>query len=162
MSGIRQLVTQLNLGRVLPSLKFFEPTDRFIRWMEKRWKDNLIYDVGAGCGHVAKVLVERGLEVVAIDINHRECKDGFPVEIADGESYDYKPGSVVMLCRPCHGNFTEEVVAQAVRCGASAILYVGLEKNFENDLGAYLPKFQKSLSGAGLEDECVLVWTRKR
>lgn len=158
MSSFRRQATKFILGRTLPSIKFFEPTSRFLLWMEKNWNGKLIYDVGAGCGHVSQELSRRGLEVVAIDINHRECKDGFPVEIADGESYEYEPGSVVMICRPCHGCFVTQVISNAIYCGAAAVLYVGLTKNFEDDLGDRLAKFEKVLIGAGLEGEDVLQW----
>jgi len=161
MNHHRQRATDLVIGGTLPSLKFFEPTDRFAQWMEKKWGGRVIYDVGAGCCHVSKVLSACGLEVVAIDINYRECEESFPVEIADGESYDYRPGSVVMLCRPCHGDFVVQVISHAISCGVAAILYVGLKKNFADDLGAYLPKFKRSLAGAGLEGEAVLQWKQR-
>lgn len=158
MSHHRQQATQLVIGGTLPSIKFFEPTSRFLAWMQKNFKGRLTYDVGAGCGHVSKALSEKGLEMKAIDINHRECEGGFPVQIADGEGYEYVRGSVVMLCRPCHGDFVGEVISQAIRCRASAILYVGLKKNFFPDLDVHLLKFKKALTGAGLEGEDVLQW----
>lgn len=158
MSCYRRQATKLIIGRTLPSIKFFEPTSRFLLWMEKNLNGKLIYDVGAGCGHVAQELSKRRLEVAAIDINHRECGEGFPVEIADGESYEYEPGSVVMICRPCHGSFVAQVVSNAIYCGVSAVLYVGLQKNFADDLGDRLAQFEKVLTGAGLEGEDVLRW----
>lgn len=158
MSSHRHEATKLIIGRTLPSIKFFEPTSRFLRWMEKAWKGKTIYDVGAGCGHVSRALSARGLEVMAIDINRRECGESFPVEIADGESYPYGPGSVVMICRPCHGDFVTQVISNALNCGVAAVLYVGLRKNFESDLDARLSKFKREITGAGLEGEDVLQW----
>lgn len=158
MSYHRQQATKLILGGTLPSVKFFEPTSRFLMWMEKTFKTKTIYDVGAGCGQVSRALAERGLGVVAIDINRRECNESFPVVIADGESYEYRPGSVVMLCRPCHGSFVTQVVSHAIYRGAATVLYVGLRKNFADDLGARLSQFKRALTGAGLEGEDVLRW----
>lgn len=161
MDAIRQLATQLRMGNVLPGLKFFEPTQKFVGFMRKNYPKVRIYDVGAGMGHVAYELRENGLKALALDINHRESKENFPVTIADGESYLYLPGSVVMLCRPCHGQFSEEVILNAVHRKVSAILYVGLEKNLFGDLGIRLKKFKLKLSGAGLGGEDVWVWKIK-
>lgn len=161
MDSIRKLATQSILGRLFPSLKFFEPTSKFLRWMKREYPNEIIYDVGAGVGHVAKALSEKGLKVIALDLNYRESTETFPVIPADGESYDYEPNSVVMICRPCHGQFTEQVIVQAMRCKASAVLYVGLDRNVEGDLGMYQDRFKASLAGAGHEGERVWVMAEK-
>lgn len=153
MDRIRKLLNERHLGGMLPAMKFFEPKARFLRWMKRGYANSVIYDVGAGIGHVAKALSEQGQKVLAIDLNYRETEENFPVLIADGESYEYQANSVVMVCRPCHGRFMEEVIAQAIRQKVAAILYVGLEKNVESDLSIYRGKFEHVLTGAGLEGE---------
>ena len=99
MSTVRQLATLMGQGRVLPEIRFFEPKLRFLKWMRKTFDGKLIYDIGAGCGHVAKDLSELGLEVKAIDIHYRESGVGFPVEISNAETYAYKPDSIAMIAR---------------------------------------------------------------
>lgn len=160
MSTFRNMATMLNLGRTLPGIKFFEPNSRFLRWIKKTYGDRLIYDVGAGCGHVSKALSALGMKVVAIDINRREGGEEFPIHLENAEAYSYKEESVVMICRPCHGEFAEEVIFQAARCHARFIMYVGLEKNFRSDLGPHFQSFKLALKSAGLEGESVLVWER--
>lgn len=160
MSTVRQLATQMTIGRVLPSIKFFEPKKKFLEWAKEAFMGRLVYDIGAGCGHVAKALSELGLEVKAIDINHREGGSGFPIEISNAEAYAYKPGSIAMICRPCHGEFAEQVIFKAWKCGVSAVVYVGLKKNFRNDLGPHFSSFKPALKNAGEEGETVLVWER--
>lgn len=160
MDEIRRLATRMNLGGSLPCIKFFEPTKKFLCWMKRRYSTSLIYDVGAGLGHVAKALRENGLKALAIDLNYRDSGDAAQVLIADGESYRYEPDSVVMVCRPCHGCFTEQVIEQSSRCDTSAFLYVGLEKNVEGDLGVYLSQLKLVLSGAGEDGEGV--WLAKK
>jgi hypothetical protein len=160
MGAIRKLVTQRILGGSLPCLKFFEPKPRFIRWMKRSYPGSLIYDVGAGLGHVAQVLSEQGLRALALDLNYRESQENFPVVIADGESYQYQPNSIVMLCRPCHGQFVEEVASQAIRCNVAVVMYVGLDRNIEIDLGIHQDGFKLSLSGAGRDGEGVWVLAR--
>ena len=160
MSTVRQLATLMGQGRVLPEIRFFEPKLRFLKWMRKTFDGKLIYDIGAGCGHVAKDLSELGLEVKAIDIHYRESGVGFPVEISNAETYAYKPDSIAMICRPCHGEFAEQVIFRAWKCGVAAVLYVGLERNFKNDLGPHFSSFKPALKNAGEEGEAVLVWER--
>ena len=149
------------LGRSLPAIKFFEPKPKFLAWMKREYPEALIYDVGAGCGHVAEALRKKGLKVLGLDIHEREGETGSRVLVADGETYSYEAGSVVMVCRPCHGEFMERVIERAILCKASAILYVGLEKNVEIDLGRHMAKFTMALPGAGLEDEKVWTWRLK-
>lgn len=162
MGELRKLATQRVLGGSLPSVKFFEPNPRFMRWMKRNCSNSIVYDVGAGIGHVAKALTAQNLKVLALDLNYRDFSgDDFPILIADGEAHQYQPRSIVMLCRPCHGAFVEEVVAQARRCRVSAILYVGLKKNVEVDLGIYWKDFKLRISDVGLEKESIWSWSRK-
>jgi uncharacterized UPF0146 family protein len=160
MSTIRHLATLMGQGKILPAIKFFEPRPKFLKWMRKTYDGRLIYDIGAGCGHVARALSDLGMEVKAIDINYRESGVGFPVEISNAEAYAYKPDSIAMICRPCHGEFAEQVIFKAWKCGVAAVLYVGLEKNFKNDLGPHFSSFKPALKNAGEEGETVLIWER--
>lgn len=160
MSAMRDLATLFGQGKILPAIRFFEPRPKFLKWMKKTYADKLIYDIGAGCGHVSKALSEIGMEVKAIDINYRECGINFPIEISNAETYHYKPGSIAMLCRPCHGEFAERTIFQAWKCGVDAVLYVGLEKNFFGDLGPHLSSFKQEMKNAGSGNEIVLVWKR--
>lgn len=155
MDMIQNLMNGRIHGALLPSQKFFNPTVRFLRWMKRQYPSAVIYDVGSGLGHVAQALFERGLKVLALDLHFRESREEYPVVIVDGESYEYESGSVVMLCRPCHGQFSEEVISQAVRCNAAVVLYVGLDRNVDDDLGVFREQFTKTLSQAGEDGETV-------
>ncbi len=159
MDTLRRIATHEILGGSLSCLTFFEPTKKFLRWMKRSYPDPIIYDVGAGLGHVAKALRKSGLKALAIDLNYRETEGTLQVVIADGESYRYRQDSIVMICRPCHGQFTEQVIEQASRCKVATTLYIGLERNVQNDLGVFLPKFNLVLSGAGKGGESVWVAT---
>ena len=143
---------------VLVNLKFFEPNSNFLAWMAAKFDGKHIYDVGAGVGHVAKALTERGLRVTAIDINYREDPE-FPVMLVNAGACGYEKGSVVMLCRPCHGIFPETVLEQALRCKVGAIVYVGLPKNTASDLGKLRRKFKTGMTHAGENGERVYVMT---
>lgn len=159
MDTARRMMIQSIIGGLLPDLKFFEPTEEFLRWVNRNYPTSIIYDVGAGLGHVTKALRDRGCKALAIDLNYRETEGPLQVVIADGESYQYEEGSVVMVCRPCHGQFTEQVIEQSSRCNVTAMLYVGLKRNVQDDLGVYFSKFDMVLSKAGEDGESV--WLKR-
>lgn len=141
----------------LGDIKFFEPKPVFGAWMVTQFDGLHLWDVGAGIGHVAKELSERGFDVTAIDIMRRD-NPVFPVMMVDGFACGYSKGDVVMLCRPCHGIFPAGVIAQAVRCKVGAIVYVGMPRNLNMDLGKYRRHFRRELTKAGENGESVYVW----
>jgi hypothetical protein len=149
-------IWRLTLGTTTGFLKFFQPTLQFIKWVKRVAGKQQVYDVGAGAGHVTKALLEAGIATVALDV-HRHMQPEHPVLIADGSAFDYEKGSIVMLCRPNHGPLATDVIGRALECGASNVLYVGLERNAEADLGEYLPRFKKAVPHAGEEGEWVWV-----
>jgi uncharacterized protein (UPF0261 family) len=142
------------LGGSLPSIKFFEPNGRFVDYMYASFRHYTIYDVGAGCGHVSRKLANAGLQVVAIDVCGRDNPE-YDVEIEDGTICEYDKGSVVLIARPCHGPFCEDVIRQAVLCKALCVLYVGLPKNRLTDLGGFSRQFKRVLTLAGENNEVV-------
>lgn len=146
------------LGGTLPDMKFFKPRPEFIHWMKRYESRPAVYDVGAGCGHVAKALAEAGLSMVAIDASHRESEE-FKIKIADATTFPYRKGSVVMLARPCHGLFAQAVIERAISRGAAAVLYVGKPANLRNDLSDYWRDFiRQDLEKVGSAGERIYLW----
>lgn len=119
---------------MLPNVKFFEPRLKFVNWMMRNYSDTTIFDVGAGVGHVSAKLRSNGLKVIPIDLVPRESPE-CEVYMLDATEMRYPKDCVVLLARPCHGHFVEGVIRQAFYWKVSAFLYVGLDKNVENDLG---------------------------
>ena len=140
------------IGTPLGACRFFQPTEDFVTYM--RNFEAPIFDVGAGAGHVTKKLADAGLKVAAIDM-HRHMSPVTNVHMADGTDFPYTPDSVVMLCRPCHGGFAEQVIEQALSCGVGVILYVGLERNVEDDLGDLYHAFKVVATEVGKEGESI-------
>lgn len=120
---------------------------------------HVIYDVGAGDGHVARALEDLGLRVIALDLYPHE---GAEVAVLpwDGTTCTYLENSCVMLCRPCYGAFVQGVIANALRCNVRRILYVGKYYNVDLDLGLYATKFRAALQEAGEDGEVVMVHDR--
>lgn len=145
----------------LTPIVFFNPTEKFFVWFSKQYPDQFrdIYDVGAGLGHTSRLLKDRGYYPKAIDIAPRELQE-YEVEQADGASYEYHPGSIVLICRPCHGYFPEFVVQQAFESRVTNIIYIGFEKNLENDLGKYSKDFKLAATEVGEDGESL--WLCKK
>lgn len=139
----------------LASVAFFRPRPVFFEQM-KAFRGLHLYDVGAGLGHVADGLAAHGHEVTALDLYIREQGSRF-VELANGATYAYEPGGVVLICRPCHGPFTEAVIEQALACNVAWLVYVGLPKNREYDLGRYNRLFRRAVRRVGAQGESLYV-----
>lgn len=154
-----QLATFLGIepGGTLPAMRFFMPKAKFVRHMAADYRGRLLYDVGAGVGHVARALADSGLDVTALDL-YRRKEEQFPITIADVTSYAYKPGSVLMFCRPSHEGLVEKTIGTALQCGIREFVYIGLQKNRRQDLGAYSRSFRKLLSDVGKQNEYLCRW----
>jgi hypothetical protein len=144
--------------------KYFNPTPVFIRWMQAHFKDKLICEIGAGVGHVSKALSEAGLRVTALDLAPRTASvSEFDVIKADSTHYPFEKDSVVMFCRPSHSGFVEKTLTKAIQSHVSHILYVGLTKNLQDDLGSLHDRFTKRRIGrVGHSGECVWELNVKR
>lgn len=140
----------LPVGGELGDARFFEPRPEFLAAMEC-FRGLMIYDACCGCGHVAEALRARGHLCLGIDICQRPSQQSVLLENA--VTFDYEPGSVVLLCRPCHGPVPSAVVRRAVACGARAVVYVGFPKNRASDLGALAWRFRVAANRVGLQEE---------
>ena len=154
--SLEQELRRMTLGMSFGASKFFVPTPEFIQWMKREAGKTLVYDVGAGAGHVTKALHDAGIATLGIDLYVHDQPE-HPVINADGTALGYAKGSIVMICRPCHGNFAEDVVARAIECGAPKVIYVGLVRNVAEDLDEYLLRFKEAGIKAGRDGEKVWV-----
>ena len=134
--------------------QFFQPAEAFYQWMKEACGSRRVFDVGAGAGHVAKGLSAAGVQAIPLDI-HRHQSPAMQVTMADGTAFPYEKGSVVMLCRPCHGAFAQDVIDRAVECGVHSVLYVGLDRNVEDDLFDYYEKFSRESANVGEDGEAI-------
>lgn len=152
-------LTPLNHNNPLPFMQFFKPMQGFVEWFKASFGRETVYDAGAGTGHVAKALADANAcyKVEAIDANAR-MGSVFKVQIKDATEYRFMSDSVVLICRPCHDEFCQAVVQNALFHRASAVVYVGLDKNVKKDLGDYAGYFSREKAGVGEGGECAWVW----
>ena len=114
-----------------------------------------VYEVGCGVGNTASMLAKAGLHVTAIDLQPR-TESEFPVVRGDSTQHQFEKGSVLLFCRPCHNGFVEKTLSRGILCGVADIVYVGLTKNLQDDLGSLHDRFAKRRIGVvGHSDERV-------
>jgi len=142
------------MGMTLGFSKFFEPNEKFVAYMKKHFAEKVVFDVGAGAGHVSAILSEKGIKTIALDL-HIHSNPEFAVLTADAATFKYTKRSVVMICRPCHGNFVEQTIERAKECKASVVLYIGLHRNMANDLGDFADGFEEVATKVGNDGESI-------
>lgn len=136
----------------LPAIQFFCPTETFLTWLPRFAKGRTIVDCGAGIGHLGTVLPN----VIMLDVFKRE--GGNPnVLQTDATVFPFHRRSLPIICRPCHGDWVQETIHNAVARTGSA-LYVGLKRNLSIDLHG-LPYHQTTvLENAGEAGELVIMF----
>lgn len=141
-------------------MQFFQPNKKFLDWVVKLAGPRPIIDCGCGEGQVTRALLERGANVLGIDI----LASGEDTDVAvpcDATTFQFPQRAIVLFCRPCHSDWVERAIDRAKQ-RADVILYVGLDRNLEYDLGKYKYKgrFKKIAKRAGKDDESV--WAMDR
>lgn len=151
-------LTPLNHSTPLPAIQFFNPLPVFTDWFRSTFKNETVYEAGAGMGHASKALADAGQYVKeALDANAR-VGSVYKVRIADATEYGFNSDSLVLICRPCHGDFCQAVVQNALFHRSVAVVYVGLEKNVDKDLGDYRRYFSVGQANVGEDGEDAWVW----
>lgn len=135
-SLILSLLLEQEEGLTLPASQFFCPNGRFWAWAD-RYLDRTrqVVEVGAGMGHVAAGLAERGFRVCAVDLHWRD-RAVYEVQIQNSMLIRYRPGWQVLVCRPCHGPWVEHL-AGLVLGGGAELYYVGKQDWLLADLGPW-------------------------
>lgn len=123
----------------LPHIVFFEPSDDFIAYLKETVPNRKVVDVGAGAGYLSRVLHGHGFKVLAIDILERD-DPLYPVAMLDATEMEFPKGVTPIIARPCHSEWIELAINNAMKA-ADFVLYVGLEHNFSQDLGAITKRF---------------------
>jgi hypothetical protein len=146
-------------GFAMPKMRFFQPTEVFWELLTALLKkhETSVLEIGAGNGDLFLDGIKRGVTIQGIDSCRR---DGVShVLIADAVSWDYKPGTLALCCRPDHSGWAGYALEKALEDGAS-FMYVGLEHNLLRDLGELVNSADFSFTGVpvGEEGEMILGW----
>ena len=135
---------------MLLSQIFFQPTKLWWAMLAQtpwlRYRE--FYDIGAGMGHLTMQMLEHGYPCIAYDLHERPGQYAV-VELRDALGTYYPDHGCLILARPCHGDFPERVFRE--NCGYCEVLYVGLERNVEQDLAGMV--YTLIMSGVGEDGE---------
>ena len=146
------------LGQMLPDIDFFIPKESFIDYMAENY--NNIIEVGAGRGLFAEQLYGKGVGIEAYDLCHRLGSSKI-VTTVDIFYIPFDAHSTIIVCRPCHGFFLEELFKKCFDEKVKKVLYVGLKKNFDIDINPNLYKYKIIKENVGEDQECLLEITKK-
>lgn len=149
----------------LPHIVFFEPTPEFVSYIQKLMQERKlsgVIDLGSGAGFMAKTLADAGLKVLAVDLFERD-EPLYPVALLDATEMDIPQNTLPIMARPCHNDWIDRAVENAMK-NVSLFVYVGLEKNFVDDLSelqamGYTLKIEAFK--AGIDGERVVLITKK-
>jgi hypothetical protein len=158
MNVLDELLAELQ-PITLTDVKFFQPTGLFFHLMKPFRNGRLIYDIGAGVGHITQDLLDRNYRCLAIDYNRRDNPETCVIQ-ANSVTYKYKPDSVLMFCRPCHSGFVAATIRQGLRCNVKDFIYVSKPQNRQIDLGSFVHKFSSCGRNVGHEHESMYIMTR--
>lgn len=133
---------------------FFKPDFMFVKWLVNYANGRMIIDVGAGQGHLVRMIKKMGGKAIGLEPNmdymqvtkmrmmrdqSHDINEILPFRIQDQARMIQGLGDKAMLvfARPCHSGFVEDGL-DIMPKGMEA-LYITLEENLEryDDLGDY-------------------------
>ncbi len=158
---------------MIPMPTFFEYDDTFVPWLMKYAERRMIVDVGCGRGHLVRALVQAGHDRTA-GIDRRPVADPdieARVLVADATTSRLcsASGLLLVIARPCHGDWIERMVRRA----GSEVLYIGRSSKLVEDLGEEFAAKAVCLDAPGVrpalpmaldenEGEEIGVWSLRR
>ncbi len=139
---------------------FFVPKPSFIRWFVKTYFGKNIIEAGAGRGLFSSKLTQK-MAISAYDIATRDGQLKHVIPYVDCSTLPFTSDSVVVVARPNHNGFTHNLFANCVKQNVEEILYIGLEKNFDDDIDSELYQYTIIKKDVGEDNEMLLKITKK-
>ena len=156
MDALLRTLRNSALSRITAgALRFFTPLEAFYEALEP-YKDLRIIDAGTGKGDLPEEAMQRGFNMVGIDLVERHGQSE-RVIFMEAESFPYDERTWLMMCRPDHSGWVYDTLEAALSRGAG-VFYVGLESNFERDLDEYVDRVAKRWDNVGEEGEHMLLF----
>lgn len=136
----------------LPGLRFFTATEAFWALFEQPgWKDRRWIEAGAGLGDTTEEAEARGLDMTAVDLNEREGQSAKVLPL-NALALPYGAETWALVCRPDHSGWCYFLIEKVLSEGGS-VLYVGLDRNVDNDLDEFMDQAVQIAQDVGEEGE---------
>ncbi len=140
---------------------FFVPNPSFVRWFIKTYSRKTVIEAGAGRGLFSSKLIQK-MAISAYDIATRDGQFKHVIPYVDCTTLPLTSDSIVIVARPNHGDFTHGLFANCVKQNVEEILYIGLEKNFDDDIDSELYQYDIIKKNVGEDNEMLLKITAKQ
>lgn len=167
-----------NLSSKLMNL-FFKPDLIFVKWLIAYAGDRMIIDVGAGQGHLVRLIKRMGGKAIGLEpnINYTEVIKKRMLRHGDYDVNEILPFTVeraaklindiggekamLVFARPCHSDFVEEGI-DLMPEGMEA-LYITVPENLNkyDDLGAYTD-YAEFVEHKGVSEDDEVVYSIKK
>ena len=134
---------------------FYNPTEECLNWMVKYINKRKVIDCGSGVGRLSSKLMKRCVSVTPVDFFLKDCLEAYPVQI-DAVDFPYPENPLVIIARPCRGDWIHQVIKKVVENNGE-VLYVGLQKHYEEDLEPLESRYllEKLYDNAGDDGEYI-------
>lgn len=142
-------------ARLVGSSLFFKPDIKFVKWLIEYADGRMIIDVGAGQGHLVRMIKKFGGQAVGLEPNFDQARyiergrsrwgndfdvnEMLPwtVQRAQGFINGFREKAILVFARPCHSNFVFTGIRNMPE--QMEALYITKPENLEkyDDLGSY-------------------------
>lgn len=168
------------IAKICGSSLFFKPSRKMVKWLVKYSNGRTIIDVGAGQGHLVRMIKQLGGKAFGLEpnfdheryIEHGRSRWGndfdinemlpWSVEKAQGLIFGMADRAMLVFARPCHSDF----VFNGIRNMPDEMeaLYITVPKNLErySDLGLYQSKAVKLEHEGESEDNEIVMSIKKQ
>lgn len=158
MDWFEKLKRDVAANITLPTNRFFKPTDEFFSVLQQFDGPRFI-DCGCGLGQLTAEALPWGLHVVGVDLSPRIGQATTVIHM-DALHMPFNEFMWPLICRPNHDGWCENVALKGLISGAK-VLYVGLERNVEEDLGDLLYNVETVYTDVGEDGEAMFVLSGK-
>jgi len=145
---------QLRKKATLPANLFFNPTNNFLDWAVQNLKGRPLIDCGAGIGRLSKLLKDKHLNILPIDLYARDNPET-TVLLMDSTTFNFPKNSIAIIARPSRGDWIEDTINHALKT-CSFVLYIGIQEHIEEDIESLKDLLvEKVFEEAGEDNEIV-------
>jgi len=178
-NGFGQSINSEEVALNLDTNLFFKPDIMFVKWLIQYANGRMIIDVGAGQGHLVRMIKMLGGKAIGLEPNidymsmvtmrkaknpNYDINEILPMDVQRAGTMIQGLGgdkTMLVFARPCHNGFVEEGL-DIMPEGMEA-LYITLEENLEkyDDLGKY-KNSAEHIGTMGISEDNEVVYSIKK